>query len=199
VVFVLPIRVQDRFTAALSSFLKGVDRYIEVYLKMLLEPLESIDLSAEELNIDSSYRKLELNLPNVIYEYNPLSQAQNRFASLETMIETLKSQVNNLVGNVGGEPGVLNGIKDADLTIAIQSNIRENIQALNTFLIDEQTNQALSLENSRKLVEQKIDLNEAISAFASPGEIVRNRAIYHLIRIEDTILQIAVGLGLEGA
>ena len=90
VVFVLPIHVQDRFAVALSSFLTEVDRYIEVYVATLMDASASAGLKAEELNIDASYKKLELALPNVAFEYNPLSRAQNQLASQATSLAVLK-------------------------------------------------------------------------------------------------------------
>ena len=75
VVFVLPIHVQNRFVAALSGFLQEVDRYIEIYITTLTTTSASGDLGSEALTIDASYKKLELSLPAVTYEYNPLSRA----------------------------------------------------------------------------------------------------------------------------
>ena len=74
VLFVLPIHVQDRFTAALSSLLVEIDRYIDVYVTTLMDIKSSGDLKTEEINIDASYKKLELALPNVVFEYNPLKK-----------------------------------------------------------------------------------------------------------------------------
>ena len=138
VVFVLPIHAQDRFVGALSGFLTGVDHYIEVYVTTLMGTSATGDLRAEELNIDASYKKLELNLPNVMYEYNPLSRAQNRLASQTTILATLRSYLNNLDSDLGGETGILTGVKDANVISKIQSHIHENISALNGFLANGQ-------------------------------------------------------------
>jgi len=195
VVFVLPIRVQDRFSAALSGFLTEVDRYLEAYVRTLLEPSATIDLRAAELSIDASYEKLELNLPNVIYEYNPLSRAQNRLADQATSLAVLRGYVTHLEDDVAGEPGILTDSKMADLIRNIQSQIHANVDALNSYLTEGQGVGKHALSDLRRQTLPEITLEEILTAEAGSEEAVRNRAIYHLMRIHDTILQIAFSLG----
>jgi len=194
VVFVLPIHVQNRFAAALSRFLTVVDRYVEVYVTTLMDPSTAADLRAEELNIDTSYKQLELNLPAVTYEYNPLSRAQSRLASQATSLAVLKSYMTHLNDDVGGEAGILAG-SNADLLQGIQSHIHANVIALNDFLTHGQGDGMHTLSDFREQAKSEITLDEILSADAGSADAVRNRAVYHLARIHDTILQIASGLG----
>ncbi len=195
VVFVLPIHVQDRFSAALSGFLTEVDRYLEAYVRTLLEPSATIDLRAAELSIDASYEKLELNLPNVIYEYNPLSRAQNRLASQTTSLAVLRSHVINLSDDVGGDPGNLAGVKGNDLISDIQLHIHQAIDALNAFLANRQGDALQPLADTVGGAWRQLVLEDLMTTEAGSVEAVRNRALYFFKRIDDTILQIASGLG----
>ncbi len=199
VVFVLPIRVQDRFSAALSGFLTEVDRYVEAYVRTLMEPSATIGLRTAELNIDASYKKLELNLPNVIYEYNPLSRAQNRLASQATSLAVLRSYVINLTNDIGGDPGSLASVRDNELISNFQSHIHEAIVALNGSLANQQGNAIQPLAEIGEWVKRETVLQELLTAEAGSVESVRNRALYYLKRIDDTILRIASGLGAQVA
>ena len=194
VVFVLPIHVQNRFIATLTGFLKAVDRYIEIYSTNLISTSASGDLRSEELNIDLSYKKLELTLPAVTYEYNPLSRAQSRLASQATSLAVLKSYITHLNDDVGGEAGILVG-SNADLIQGIQSHIHANVIALNGFLTHGQGDGMHTLSDFREQAKSEINLDEILTAEAGSVDAVRNRAVYHLARIHDTILQIASGLG----
>jgi len=48
-----------------------------------------------------------------------------------------------------------------------------------------------------KRAEQEMVLEDMLTAETGTGEAVRNRVLYHLMRIDDTILQIASGLGIS--
>ena len=195
VVFVLPIHVQNRFIAALSEFLKAVDRYIESYIGSLLDAIGTDDLRAEALRIDASYKKLELTLPNVTYEYNPLSRAQNRLANQATGLAVLKGYVTHLDDDVAGEPGILVDSEMAEQIRNIQFQIHANVEALNSYLAEGQAAGEHALADLRRQSLPEIALEEILSAGAGSEQAVRNRAIYHLARIHDTILQIGVSLG----
>ena len=195
VIFVLPIHVQDRFTAALSGFLTSIDRYLEVYVQALMGIPTTSDLKDEEANIDASYKKLELNLPNVIYEYNPLSRAQNRLASQVTSLAVLSSYVTHLSDDVGGDPGSLENTQDNELISAIQLHIHQAIVALNGFLANPQSEEGQLLTKPGGQAKLANVLDEFFTVEPGSGEAIRNRALYHLKRIDDTILQIASGLG----
>jgi hypothetical protein len=195
VIFVLPIHVQDRFTAALSGFLTSIDRYLEVYVQALMGIPTTSDLKDEEANIDASYKKLELNLPNVIYEYNPLSRAQNRLASQTTSLAVLSSYVTHLSDDVGGDPGSLENTQDNELISAIQLHIHQAIVALNSFLANQKGEEGQLLTKPGGQAKLANVLDEFFTVEPGSGEAIRNRALYHLKRIDDTILQIASGLG----
>ena len=199
VVFVLPIHVQNRFIAALAGFLKAVDRYVESYCTTLTSTAVTGDLRSEALNIDLSYKKLEINLPAVSYEYNPLSRAQGRLAGQGTSLAVLKGYVTHLEDDVSGEPGILGEIQQADLIRAIQIHIHANIDALNNFLAKGQTDGMRTLSDFRTYAKQRSAWMRFFLPQAGSEEAVRNRAMYHLARIHDTILQIGSGLGTQAA
>lgn len=196
VVFVLPIHVQKRFTTALLGFLTAVDRYIEIYVSSLLDPSEVRNLRAEELNLDSSYKELELTLPAVTYEYNPLSRSQSRYASQATSLAVVKSYVTHLDADVGAEPGVLADSMQSDLIRGVQSQLHANVIALNNYLALGQGEGMRSLSELRKHSMPEVTLEQILTAEAGSVEAVRNRAIYYIIRIHDSIFQIASGLGV---
>jgi hypothetical protein len=195
VLFVLPIHVQDRFAAALSSFLAEVDHYIEVYVTTLMGTTSTGDLKAEELNIDASYKKLELALPNVVFEYNPLSRAQNQLASQATSLAVLSNYVTHLNDDVGGDPGSLANVQNIELVSDIQSHIHQAIDTLNSFLANRQGVAGQSPAEMDELIRRENVLENFLAAEAGSSEAIRNRALYHLKRIDDTIFQIASGLG----
>ena len=105
----------------------------------------------------------------------------------------------HLNDDVGGEPGVLAGVKSADLIQGIQSQIHGNVSALNNFLTQGQGDGMLSLDALGEQVKSEVALDEILTAEAGSPEAVRNLAVYHLMRIDDTILQIASGLGAQAA
>jgi hypothetical protein len=103
--------------------------------------------------------------------------------------------LNNLDSDLGGESGILTGIKDANVISEMQSHIHENISALNGFLANGQGKEMQPLAKLRNRAKQENVLGEMLTAEAGTEEAVRNRVLYHLTRIDDTILQIASGLG----
>jgi hypothetical protein len=195
VVFVLPIHVENRFRVALSEFLRAADCYIETFIVKLVSAPVTGELRAEGLLIDTSYKKLELSLPNVAYEYNPLSRAQNRLADQATSLAVLKGYVTHLEDDVAGEPGILMDSKMTDLIKNIQSQIHTNVDALISYLTEGQGAGKHALSDLRRQTIPEITLEEILTAEAGSEEAVRNRAIYHMARIHDTILQIAISLG----
>jgi hypothetical protein len=195
VAFILPIHVQDRFTAALSGFLTEVDRYIEAYVATLMGKPTTVDLRAEELNIDASYKNLEINLPNVIYEYNPLSRAQNRLAGQATGLAVLKSYVTHLSEDVGGDPGSLTSIPEDDLVPDMQARIHLAIDGLRGYLVNGQGEGMQSSQEISGRTNRETILEDFLTAEAGSKGALRNRALFHLKRIHDTIQQIASGLG----
>lgn len=196
VIFVLPIHVQDRFTAALSAFLTQVDRYIEVYVNILVGNQTSGDLKAEELNIDASYRKLEQNLPGVMYEYNPLSRAQNRLADQATTLAALSSYVTRLNDDIGAGTGSLAGVPGNELVCDLQAQIHQAIAALNGLIAKRQGEETQLPAELNGWAAREVLVEDLLAAEAGSAEAVRNRALYHLKRIHNTVLQIASGLGM---
>jgi hypothetical protein len=196
--FVLPIRVHNRFTAALSEFLNAVDQYIEAYVRSLVSDQADQDLGAVELRIDASYKKLELTLPSVVYEYNPLSRSQSRLASQGTSLAVLKDYVTHLKDDVGAEPGRLANLRQAELIRSLQVQIHASVETLIQQLaqgVSEEVQPGSDLPGQPRVH----ILLEELSVEGGPADPMRNRAFYHLARIHDTILQIAAGIGASVA
>ena len=196
--FVLPIRVHKRFTIALSEFMQSVDRYIEAYVVRLVGGEMDRDLGTEGLKIDASYKKLELTLPSVVYEYNPLSRSQSRLASQGTNLAVLKDYVTHLEDDLDIEPVNLSNSRQAELIRSIQEQIHSTVERLIHHLargVGDETQPGSSLPWHAK---QQITLEE-ISAENRPAGEMRLQIFYHLARIHDTILQIAAGIGVPGS
>jgi Fusaric acid resistance protein-like len=197
VVFVLPIHVQNRFIAALSEFLRAIDHYIGSYVAMLLDDSTAGDLGAEEMDIDTTFKKLELTLPAMAYEYNPMSRAQSQLVGQETTLAVLKSYVIQLNDEVSYQPGVLAGDQYAALIQTIQSQIHENLNALDHYLTQMQNKEIVTSHvfGHQKRIESAVD--EVLTTGTVSLDGVGNRAVYQLARIHQTILQVASGLGVQ--
>jgi len=195
VVFVLPIHVQNRFANALTEFLKVIDRYIESYLSTLMGTPLASDLTTEAVKIDTSYKRLELNLPNVAYEYNPMSRAQSRFTSQATSLAVLNGYVTHLEADVGGEPGILADFKQDELIRTIQAHLHTNVEVLTNSLAQGQSESNSILADLRRHAIPEVTLEELLTTETGSVEAARNRTVFHLARINDTIFQIASNLG----
>ena len=194
VMFILPIRVQERFKAALAEFIKAVDEYIEGYVASLTASAPAGDLDEEELSIDASYKKLEQTLASAVYEYNPLSRSQSQLASQGTSLAVLKGYVTHLKEDVGEEPGSITEARRADLIHSLQKRIHANVENLAKMLENEHGEPAEKPDEAqRETTLQKIDGLEGGAVGA-----VRDQALVHLARINDSIAQIAEGLGAPG-
>ena len=161
----------------------------------LLGTTSTADLKVEELNIDASYKKLELALPNVVFEYNPLSRTQNQLASQATSLAVLRNYVIHLNDDVGGDPGSLANVQNNELVSDIQSRIHQAIATLNSFLASRQGEAGQSPPEMDELIRRENILENFLAAEAGSTDAVRNRALFHLKRINDTITQIAAGVG----
>jgi hypothetical protein len=194
--FVLPIRVHNRFVTALSEYMKVVDRYIENWVVKMVDTSASVDLEVEELGIDECYKKLELTLPSVIYEYNPLTRSQNRLASQGTSLAVLNIYVNNLKENAGLDQDNSMGSIQVDLVRRFQQGIHANMET-----IIENLDQGLGDGKKPVIGSMRRRIPEISLEMISTSEVgsiewLRKQVFYHLGRIHDTILQIGTGLGI---
>ena len=195
VMYVFPIRVQNRFANALSEFMGMVDLYLEAYVAQMAGS-KGGELERVGLNIDASYKKLEIALPSLNYEYNPLTRGQNKFSGQGTNLAVLEGYVTHLKAEVGAEPGSLSDPAEGELIRSVQSGIHANVESLKLYLM-----QGMSEGKRSKLVLQrralpKVILDEISSENIGAAGVVSNRMYYHLLRIHDTILQIGAGLGI---
>ena len=199
VIFVLPIHIQNRYSKALTEFLKAVDHYVEATISMLVDASRTGDLSAEVLMIDNSYKILEQNLPAVTFEYNPLSRAQSQLASQATTLSVLKNYVSDLQDDLNAQPGVLAGSKYTALIQTIQSQIHENVTALDINLSETKGESKVITQNLGDQFIIRNSMDELLTAETFSIDDVGNRAVSNLARIHDTILQVASGLGVQAA
>ena len=195
VVFLLPIRVHNRFIAALAEFTKAVDQYVEIYVASMLDASAEGDLGEDALRIDASYKKLEHTLSSVVYEYNPLSRSQSRLASQGTGLAVLKGYVTNLREDVGAEPGSITDAKRADLICSMQRRIHANAENLVRFLAQGSKEEKQNPSDTPKQSSSEISLEKIEALEGGPAGAVRDRALFHLARINDSIAQIAEGIG----
>jgi hypothetical protein len=149
------------------------------------------------MDIDTTFKKLELTLPAMAYEYNPLSRAQSQLVGQETTLAVLKSYVIQLNDEVSYQPGVLAGDQYATLIQTIQSQIHENLNALDHYLTQMQNKEIVTSHvfGDQKRIESAVD--EVLTTGTVSLDGVGNRAVYQLARIHQTILQVASGLGVQ--
>jgi hypothetical protein len=195
VMYVFPIRVQNRFANALSEFMGTVDLYIEAYVAQMVGSTGG-ELDRAGLNIDASYKKLELTLPSLNYEYNPLTRGQNKFSGQGINLAVLNGYVTHLKDEVGAEPGSLGDTAEAELIRSIQAGIHANVESLTQYLSQgmSERRQAKPVLHRRAL--PKVTLGEFSSENIGAAGALSSRMYFHLLRIHDTILQIGTGLGI---
>jgi hypothetical protein len=195
VMFLLPIRVHNRFVAALAEFMRAVDQYVECYVASMVDSSVDGDLGDLALRIDASYKRLELTLPSVVYEYNPLSRSQSRLASQGTSLAVLKSYVTNLKEDVGAEPGSVTDANRADLMRSVQRRIHANAENLVQFLVQEPKEEKQNPADTPERNTAEVSLKKMEALEGGPVGAVRDRALVYLARINDSIVQIAEGIG----
>jgi uncharacterized membrane protein YccC len=190
VMFILPIRIKDRFKAALAEFMKAVDKYIESYAASLTGSVSDDNLGVEALSIDASYKKLEQTLASAVYEYNPLSRSQSLLAGQGTSLAVLKGYVTNLKEDVGEEAGSFIEAGRAELIRSLQERIHANVERLVEGLKEEKGKPA----EAPRQAQGEITLEKIAALEGGAAGAVRDRALIHLARINDSIAQIAEGL-----
>jgi len=175
-----------------------VDHTIETYVTNMVGASAASDLLDEELKIDASYKKLELTLPSVIYEYNPMTRSQSRLASQGTSLAVLKGYVTNLQDDLGAEQGSLTDARQVELMRRVQGQIHANVDALIQSLAQGPGKGKRAQSDLPRQIQPLIPQEEISSLEAGSIAAMRNPALVHLARINDTILQIAAGLGEPG-
>jgi hypothetical protein len=195
VMYVFPIRIQNRFANALSEFMGTVDLYIEAYVAQMVGSTGG-ELDRAGLNIDASYKKLELTLPSLNYEYNPLTRGQNKFSGQGTNLAVLNGYVTHLKDEVGAEPGSLSDPVEGELIRSVQSGIHANIESLKLYLMQGMSEGKRSKPVLQRRALPKVSLDEISSENIGAAGAESNRMYYQLMRIHDTILQIGTGLGI---
>ena len=176
VMFILPIRVQERFKAALAEFIKAVDVYIEGYVASLTGSTPAGDLDEEALQIDASYKKLEQTLASAVYEYNPLSRSQSLLAGQGTSLAVLKGYVTNLKEDVGEEAGSITEARRAELIRSLQGRIHANVGRLLEGLKEEKEKPS----EAPRQAQGEITLEKIAALEGGAVGVVRDRALIHL-------------------
>jgi hypothetical protein len=195
VMYVFPIRVQNRFANALYEFMGMVDLYIEAYVAQMAGSTGG-ELERAGLNIDASYKKMEITLPSLNYEYNPLTRGQNKFSGQGTNLAVLVGYVTHLKAEVGAEPGSLSDPAEAELIRSVQSGIHANVESVKLYLMQGVSEGMRSRPVLQRRALPKVTLDEISSENIGAAGAVSNRMYYHMMRIHDTILQIGAGLGI---
>ena len=92
--------------------------------------------------------------------------------------------------------GSLANVQNNEFVSDMQSQIHQVISTLVSFLSNQPGDTSQSHAEMDELVKRDNILENFLAAEAGSPEAVRNRALYHLKRIYDTITQIAAGVGV---
>ena len=96
VVFVFPIRTGDHFKAAAVRFLDAVDSYVSTFVATATGGEAEQPLDAAHAKVTATYARVEQTLPGVVFENNPLLQAESPLSHQATRIAALEAEVTQL-------------------------------------------------------------------------------------------------------
>ncbi len=197
VYFVVPVRASDRFKRALGAYLKTVDAYLAHFAAALADKPDAAQLSAVEIQVSSAYAALEQLLPSVAYEYNALTRVNSPLTQQQTALAAIQRSIRKMAEQVMEGLASLENQEVANLIAVIQTRIHENLQSLVTFLAGNQKGTLRSLAelqsdgNPPGVLEQVLIQEDETGVVGVTGR----RALFYLTRLQQTIMQLAVGLG----
>src|SRR6266496_1534892 len=197
VYFVVPVRASDRFKRALGAYLKTVDAYLAHFAAALADKPDAAQLSAVEIQVSSAYAALEQLLPSVAYEYNALTRVNSPLTQQQTALAAIQRSIRKMAEQMMEGLAPLENQEVANLIAVIQTRIHENLQSLVTFLAGNQKGTLRSLAelqsdgNPPGVLEQVLIQEDETGVVGVTGR----RALFYLTRLQQTIMQLAVGLG----
>jgi hypothetical protein len=97
VLFIFPIHIGDRFTAAATQFLGAVDGYVAAFVAVATCGSDIHLLDPAQAKVLATYTQLEQTLPSVAFENFPFVQADSPLTQQGTQLAALEAEVGRLV------------------------------------------------------------------------------------------------------
>ena len=97
VLFVFPIHIGDRFTAAATQFLGAVDGYVAAFVAVATGGSSAQLLDPAQARVLATYTQLEQTLPSVAFENFPYVQADSPLTQQGIQLAALEAEVGRLV------------------------------------------------------------------------------------------------------
>jgi uncharacterized membrane protein YccC len=187
--YVLPVRVRDRFRMALIQFLNAIDGCVSAITMRMTEPSAAPNLNEARLKVSDAYDLLARALPSAVAEYNPLTQESNPIAGRTAAVMALNTNVAGLADQVTVTSSLTT--REAELIATLQTRIHEDIGALTAFTAGKQVEPLRSLADVAEEADQPPGAGSEIlqegGVPAAPGR----RAIYYLTRIHRSLVEVA--------
>jgi uncharacterized membrane protein YccC len=188
--YVLPIRVRDRFRLALIQYLSVIDGYVGATTARLTDPSAADDLNEHRLKVADAYALLTQALPSAVAEYNPLTQESNPLAGRTAALTAVNTNVAGLVDQVTAG-GMSLTARETGLIEMLQARIHDDIGTLTAFLTGKPVQPLRSLadvaEQAGPPPAAGGDLPQEGEAPPAPGV----RVIYYLRRIHRSLVEVA--------
>ncbi len=191
VVFILPVRTQDRFRLALGSFLFMLDQYVAGYLTKVTGQEPAVNPDTIVVNMNNTFTQLEQTFPSMALEYNPMARAQNPLLQLNTILQSLKIDLTHMTQDINS--GLIPSLtaETAGLIAAIQERIRQNIEAIINLLRRKQASEVRLLTDLFAAANQESLLEQTIKPEAGENPISETRLVVYLARVNQALYQVA--------
>jgi hypothetical protein len=149
------------------------------------------------IQVSSAHAALEQLLPSVAYEYNALTRVNSSLTQQQTALVAIHRSIRKMAEKVMEGLTPLENQEEANLIVVIQTRIHENLRSLVTFLAGNQNGTLRSLADLQLggkppgVLEQVLIQEDETGVFGVTGR----RALFYLTRLQQTIMQLAIGLG----
>ena len=182
VVFVFPIRTGDRFRLAAAHFLGAVDGYVSAFVEAAGNSRPAQPLDTAFAGVAATYAQVEQTLPGVVFENNPLQQAQSPLNHQATRVAALEAEVERLARTALEDAGSADDPAAAERMRTQQALIHRDIQAILPLLKGDKDSAPQARPSAAEI---------------SAGELLTSREAA-LIRIYRIVNQLAKELGAPG-
>jgi uncharacterized membrane protein YccC len=188
--YVLPVRVRDRFRMALIQFLRAIDGYVGAITARMTDPGAAPDLSEDNLKVADAYDLLVRALPSAVAEYNPLTQESNSLAGRTAALTALNTNVTGLADLMKVDELSI-GAREAGLIAMLQTRIHADIGTLTAFLMGKPVEPLRSLADVAEEAGRPASAGAALPEEGEAPAAPSPRAIYYLTRIHRSLVEVA--------
>jgi uncharacterized membrane protein YccC len=187
--YVLPVRVRDRFRLALIQFLRAIDGYVGTITTQLTGPGATAGLNEAGLKVADAYDVVSRALPSTVAEYNPLTQESNPIAGRTAALMALNTNVAGLADQVAVESSL--SARESELIALLSARIHDDIGTLSAFLAGKPAAPLRSLAEVAEAAEQPPTLGVSPPEEGEAPAVPGRRAIYYLTRIHRSLVEVA--------